>query len=163
MVLLRRRHVLRDAAAEQVGAGLDGERRQRVEGRGLLRRRGRREQRLGVRGEVRGAVRRVETFRQHDQGGTRARGFEHFGPRAREVEGFVGACRGKGERGDMLGLGVKGGVWEGLPVASWMRASFRGFFRRPAIAAFRDLVGGVSIYRGGIPPLGFVCGIPLLL
>ena len=122
VVLLARRRVLRDAAAEDVGARFGREGGERVEGRGLRLRGGGREERLGVGGEELAAVGRVEAFREDDQGGAGAGGFEDFGAGAGEVGGFVGAWGVVSEgRGGM-------GEWEGVTGCELHKSELEGFF-----------------------------------
>jgi hypothetical protein len=54
------------------------------------------EEGFGVGGEVLAAVGRVEAFREDDEGGAGAGGFEDAGARSGEVGGFVSACGGEG-------------------------------------------------------------------
>lgn len=63
-----------------------------MEGRGLLGRGRGREEGFGIFGKVRRAVGRVEAFREDNDFGTVAGGFEDLGVGAGEVGGFVGAC-----------------------------------------------------------------------
>lgn len=62
------------------------------------------EQGFGVGGEVLAAVGRVEAFREDDEGGAGAGGFEDAVTRSGEVGGFVGAC-GWGVRWGWGGVG----------------------------------------------------------
>lgn len=93
-----------------------------------LRRGGRRgEEGFGIAGEVRRAVGGVETLWENDEGGSCLCGFEDFGVCAGEVGGFIGAC-GVFVRSERFALEGRGS-----PVANCIRASFKGFFRRPVM------------------------------
>ena len=96
MVFLRRRRVLWDRAAEEVGVGFAREGGECVEGGGLGGRWRVREQGFGILGEVGRAVGGVEAFGEDDQLGAGVGGFEDAGTGAGEVGGFVGAWRGEG-------------------------------------------------------------------
>lgn len=98
MVLLRRRHVLGYAAAEQVAFALDGELGESVEAWGLLLGGRGGLERLGVRGEVLTTVGGVEALGENDEGGSGFGGFEDAGAGAGEVGGFVGTWGRRGVR-----------------------------------------------------------------
>jgi len=101
---------LRDRAAHQVDAGVSGDGGEGVEGRGLRRGGGRREERLGVGGEEFAAVGRVEAFGEDDDFRARLGGGEGLGACICEVEGFVGAW----ETRVSTGAGRDGvGIWRG--------------------------------------------------
>ena len=136
MVFLGLGYVFRDAAAEEVGFGLESEAGESVEGGRLLFCWGRGEERFGVGGEVLAAIGRIEAFRKDDEGGPGLGGFEDARTSPGKVGGFVGACSGRFGFSYYYLLGFCTGVGLELrrePVASCTRASFSGFLRRPAI------------------------------
>ncbi len=96
VVALRRGDVLGDAAADQVGGGFFGEGGEGVVGGGLRGGGGGREEGFRVFGEVLAAVRRVEAFGEHDDGGAGLRGGEDLRAGVGEVVGLVGAWVGEG-------------------------------------------------------------------
>ena len=96
MMLVRRRRVFRNAAAEEVDVCFGCKRGERMVGWRLRGGGGRGEERFGIVWEVRCAVGGVEAFGQNDQRGACAGGFEHVGARTGEIGDFVGACWGGG-------------------------------------------------------------------
>ena len=95
MILLGLGYVFRDAAAEEVGLGLESKVGESVKGGRLVFGRGRGEERFGVGGEVLAAIGRVEAFWEDDEGSAGLGGFEDARTSPGKVGGFVGACSGR--------------------------------------------------------------------
>ena len=95
MVLLGLGYVFRDAAAKEVGLGLEGQAGESVKGGRLVFRRGRGEERFGVGGEVLAAIGRVEAFWEDDEGSPGFGSFEDARTSPGKVGGLVSACSGR--------------------------------------------------------------------
>ena len=95
MVLLGLGYVFRDAAAEEIGLGLESEAGESVKGGRLVFRWGRGEECFGVGGEVLAAIGRIEAFWEDDEGSSGLGGFEDARTSPGKVGGLVSACSGR--------------------------------------------------------------------